>query len=219
MRATAAMNADGQAGKTGGNVDSLATGYAIVLPPGWRRIPLRSGTENAIRAAAKHAMQVPSNVPPDKISSCRLELERRLTKAARTARAKGGIDIYLPAGQVYETPVAASFVVSELDLTPVDHADVVARLAAGDTKSQLVTLDGSDGLRIERMFISASEEPGIPSANVDYVVPVPGRPGRWLTIAFSTLTSDAPGAQLSRLLIQLFDAIMSTFEWERRTDE
>ena len=52
------------------------------------------------------------------------------------------------------------------------------------------------------------------SRHVDYVIPVPGRPGRWLVIAFSTLGGGDPGDEIARRLTELFDAIVSTFGWQ-----
>jgi hypothetical protein len=51
------------------------------------------------------------------------------------------------------------------------------------------------------------------SRRVDYVLPVPGIPGDWLVIAFSTLGDGRPEGQFTRLLVELFDAIVSTFRW------
>jgi hypothetical protein len=44
-------------------------------------------------------------------------------------------------------------------------------------------------------------------------VPVPGEAGRWLLFAFSTLGAGDPGDEVARVLVQLFDAMMSTFRW------
>ena len=44
---------------------------------------------------------------------------------------------------------------------------------------------------------------------------VPGDPERWLVIAFSTLGGGDPDDDIARLLAGLFDAMMSTFRWQR----
>lgn len=196
-----------------------ACGYSLVLPPGWRRIPLRTGTEKAIRAAVKEALAtLPREAPQDRIGLQRLELERRLTALTRQARGKGGIDIYLPIGPVYSAPVAASFLVSELSLKPSAPARVAAIIAREDDTWQPVTLDGIDGLRVEHAAqADLTDNPA--SHCVDYVIPVPGRPGRWLAAAFSTLGGGSPDDEVARLLTELFDAIMLTFSWEWQTDD
>lgn len=176
------------------------------------RIPLRSGTDQVIRAAVKRALALlPADAPPDGISRQRLELGRRLSEAATAARGKGGIDMYLPVGPVYDAPVAASFLVSELALGPADPELVASRLAADDDLWTEAVLDSATGLRVER---TAAPHPGLGSRNVNYAVPVPGRPGRWLMIAFSTLGAGDPDDELAKLLTDLFDAIMATFRWE-----
>jgi hypothetical protein len=193
-----------------------AAGYSLVLPPGWRRIPLGAGTDRAIRGVVREALaSAPPDAPADKVGRGRLELERRLTEMARRARGQGGVDLYLPAGPVYQAPVAASFLVSERSAGLADPASVAASIAAADHTWQPVTLDGADGLRVERTASPASGESAeVASRHVDYVLPVPGRPGRWLVIAFSTLGGGDPGDDIARLLTELFDAIMSTFGWQ-----
>ena len=49
----------------------------------------------------------------------------------------------------------------------------------------------------------------------NYVLPVPGTAGDWLMIAFSVLDADGPAGQFAGLLIEVFDAMMSTFRWTR----
>jgi len=159
----------------------------------------------------------PRDAPADKVGPRRLELERRLTEMTRRARGQGGVDLYMPAGPVYQAPMAASFLVSELSVGPADPASVAASIAAGDHAWRSVTLDGADGLRVERTAGPASGDgvaAGVASRHVDYVLPVPGRPGRWLVVAFSTLGGGDPGDEIARLLTELFDAIVSTFGWQ-----
>jgi len=192
-----------------------ATGYSVILPPDWRQIPLRAGTDRAIRGVVKEAFAaLPRAAPPDQVSPHRLRLERRLTQMAREARGRGGIDLYLPAGPVYGAPLAASFIVSELSLGTADPAGIVAILEAGDNAAKPAAVDGADGLRAERTAgPSPDRAADFASRLVDYVLPVPGRPGRWLAVAFSTLGGGSPDDDIAGLLTELFDAIMSTFRW------
>jgi hypothetical protein len=193
-----------------------AAGYSLVLPPGWHKIPLRTGTTKAIRSAIKDALaSLPRNAPPDKVSPYRMELERRLTQMARQARGNGGIDLYLPIGPVYQAPVAASFLVSELSLETVDPSEVTTLLAAEKDTWQTVTVDDADALRVERTAdIATADGADLASRRADYVLPVPGRPGRWLAIAFSTLGGGDPDDDIAKLLTELFDSVMLTFRWE-----
>jgi hypothetical protein len=63
----------------------------------------------------------------------------------------------------------------------------------------------------------AAPDPGqevpLGSRRADYVVPVPGQPGQWLIITFSTVGDGDPDGDFAKLLVELFDAIMLTFRW------
>jgi hypothetical protein len=213
-----------------------------MLPPGWRRIPLREGaeeTEKAARNAVSASLRtLPRDVPRDRLAAFRAESEGRLRRMAQQVRKQGGVDLYLPVESMRGIPVSASFVVSEGSLgaaAPVDPAQVVSYLAAGqasDGERTPATLDGAAALRVEHV---AAPEPAAEvqatTRRVDYIVSMPGQPDRWLIVAFSTLdqshhggqrgpgTQDGPGAQdgpgdqLAHLLVQLFDAMMATFRW------
>jgi hypothetical protein len=198
-------------------------GYSIVLPPGWRRIPVRSGSKKAVREAADEAFSVlPKNAPRDKVGAYRLELERYLMDMVRDARTKGGIDLYLPVLPVYGAPVPASFVVADISeaLRPaggmLDPAQTIAVYAAGNDHADPVTVDGAVGLRMEKTgkgSLEKGEEFG--THQVDYVLSVPGTRDRWLAVYFATLGGGNPDDQVAALLTSLFDAMMTTFRWER----
>jgi hypothetical protein len=197
------------------------TGYTVVLPPGWCRIPVRHGSEKAIRAVVREALKsVPRSVPRDRIAPYRVELESRLRTMVTGARGQGGVDLYLPAGPVHGIPVSASFLVSEGVLGPsgedVDPVRVVTYLATEDGAGAPVTVDGAAAVRAEH---TAPAEPGAEvetgSRRVDYMIPVPGGGNRWMIVTFAAMGGGDPEDKLSGVLVQLFDAIMSTFRWSR----
>lgn len=198
--------------------DGAATGYTIVLPPGWQRIPVRRGTAEAIRKILDQVFgPLAREQPRDSLVRQRIELERRLTAMAARAREKAGLDLYLPVEYVHGTAVPASFAVSESSPGPADPADpaqVVAYLVAGQHNATQITVDGAIGVRTELVAgpDPASEIPA-GSRRVDYAMSVPGRPERWLMAVFSTLGSGDPDGQLAKVLVELFDAMMSTFRW------
>lgn len=204
--------------------DAQPSGYTVVLPPGWHQIPVREGTGDAIKKIVDSAFaQPPEGVPRDKLTPYRIELERRLSSAAAQARRNGGVHLYLPVTVRYGTPIAASFVVSEGSLGSLEDISpemVVSYLASGEGPvedgSRTATVDGAVGLRREHTA-PASPEKGIDygSRRVDYVLPVPGQRDRWLVIAFSTLGGGDPDDDYSAILVELFDAIISTFRWTR----
>jgi hypothetical protein len=195
-----------------------AAGYELVIPPEWRKIPLREGTDQAVRQIIEDAFsRVPRGAPPDKVRPFRRDLERRLASLVADARQKAGLDLYLPVLPMHGAPIGASFVVSEIALgavEPVDPPLLVAALAAEDDAVSAVTVDGACGIRAERTagpLPSSEIESG--SRRVDYLLAVPGSPDRWLAIAFSTLGGGDPDDRVAGILVMLFDAIMSTFQW------
>jgi hypothetical protein len=200
-----------------------AAAYSIVLPPGWRRIPVRWGSKKAIREAVDEAFSVlPKDAPRDKVGPYRKEMERHLTDLVKDARTKGGIDLYLPILPVYGAPMPASFVVADISeaLRPAgevpDPAQAIVMFAAGNDHAHPVTVDGAVGLRIEktgRASLEKSEEYG--THQVDYLLSVPGTRDRWLAVYFATLGGGNPDDQVAALLTSLFDAMMTTFRWEQ----
>ena len=199
-----------------------AAAYSLVLPPGWRRIPVRWGSKKAIREAVDEAFSVlPKDAPPDKVGPYRKEMERYLTGLVNDARTKGGIDLYLPVLPVYGAPMAASFVVADISeaLRPAgevpDPAQAIAMFAADNDHAHPVTVDGAVGLRIEKTgtaSLEKSEEFG--THQVDYILSVPGTRDRWLAVYFATLGGSTDD-QVAALLTSLFDAMMTTFRWEQ----
>jgi hypothetical protein len=201
---------------------AAATGYTLILPPGWCRIPLRHGTSAAIRemldAKFKH-------LPRDTVAPYRIEIERRLKQQVAQARANGGVDMYFPVETSALGPLPASFVVSEIRLDPPEGAGdtdpslVVASLAADALDapgSGVVDIDGASGVRTEEL-VGAEPDAEFPYASrgVKYILPMPGAPGRWLLVMFATPGAADPAGKLADLLVELFDAIMGTFRWTK----
>jgi uncharacterized protein (TIGR03083 family) len=158
-----------------------------------------------------------ARISGDKLAPYRAEIEGRLRRAAAQARKNGAIDLYLPVQLRGGLPVPASFVVSEGAIPTSSEAEpgqIVSYLVAESTDGAPVTVDGVTGARSEQ---AAGPDPdqgiGYGSRRVDYVLPIPGAGGRWLLFAFSTLGAGDPGDQVARMLVQLFDAMMSTFRW------
>ncbi|QFR94972.1 hypothetical protein [Streptomyces tsukubensis] len=197
-------------------------GYELVLPPEWARIPMRSGTREAVRAIVDDAFsRLPADTPPDRVGPYRRELERRLNDAVEEARRAEALDLYLPLERMHGIAVAASIVVSEMnfpDEVAVDPSAVAHRLLeapgrAGRTSA--VEVDEVPGVRTERTAKAGQDGSELASRRVDYVVPVPDDPGRWVSVVFSTVGAGQPDDELADLFVELFDAMMSTFRWSR----
>jgi hypothetical protein len=193
-----------------------ATGYSLVLPPPWRRIPLRGGTKTAIRKILDDAFR---GLPRDRIAPYRRQAEEQLAQVVSQARKAGGTELYLPVGLRGGNMITASFVVAELPLdfpAGADPAMVAAALADVEPGTETITVSGAPGTRFERC---AGADPAagadFGSRRVDYLLSIPGNPTRWLSFAFSTLGGGDPDDDFAKLLVKLFDAIMSTLRWTR----
>jgi len=194
-----------------------------VLPPGWARIPLRDGTEAAIREILDGALAtLGPDVPRDKVMPLRAELEKRLLAEARTARGNEGIDLYLPVERVHGKTIAASFVIGLLPFTSVEvpeAEDVLVALAAQADDARFVEVDGAGAVRWEERRdpepAAADAARQYASRRVVYVITVPDERDIWLTATFGTVGDGDPDGEVARVLVELFDAVLSTFRWVR----
>ncbi|MFJ1972416.1 hypothetical protein ACIO93_27465 [Streptomyces sp. NPDC087903] len=210
---------------------SAPTGYRLLLPSDWVQIPVRHGdAEQAARDIVASAFaRVPTDVPRDKLTPLRLELERRLLMAVADARRAKALELYLPMRLAGEVNLGASIVVSEAQLParpgakgegdhPSDPAEVAVQLLSGDggpgTDVSSGEVDGALAVRRERI-VPADPERGaeLATRRVDYLVSVPGDQTRWFVAAFSTIGADGPKDDLADALVEWFDALMTTFRW------
>lgn len=192
-------------------------GYALALPPGWRRIPVE-GAAPVVRALLDESF---AGLPSDRHGPYRHELERIVFEQVDAARRNMGVDLYLPWGGARGLPVAASFVVSHL---PPDHAPPEQVLAAlgGGGDQEPVTIDGAPGLRARRTVAAQpARQHGldVDTDRVTYVLSVP-RAGGWLLLSFSTALTGAAvdvgrddTLTLAQVMVELFDAVVSTLRW------
>jgi len=160
-----------------------------------------------------------AGLPRDQVAELRHELRLRLQDLAGRARDNHGLDLYVPTERRHGVTAAASFVVAEVSVGSVPDADpalLVAQLIAGDAHTSAVTVDGTIGARAQRVA-AADAACGVEHASrrVDYVLPVPADPDRWVVVSLSTLGSGDPDDELAQLLVELFDAMMTTFRWRR----
>ncbi|MFF3988990.1 hypothetical protein [Streptomyces sp. NPDC001601] len=209
------------------------TGYRLLLPDDWAQIPLRRGdAEAAVRALVTSAFaRVPSDVPRDRLTPLRLELERRLLAAVAEARKADALEMYLPVKTAGEVNLGASFTVSNVRLPArsgvdggaarvTDPTDVAVQLLARDrTHGSELDLssgevDGAIAVRRERV-VPADPERGaeLATRRVEYLVSVPGDPEQWLVAAFSAIGAGDARDDLADAMVEWFDALMTTFRW------
>jgi hypothetical protein len=189
-------------------------GYRLVVPREWRRIPVRSGTDQAVKALLDEAF---ARHGRDQVARYRREVEQRLRAMIGQARQNAGVDLYLPFGRA-ERNLPASFLVSCAEFGKPEAPEpgrVLAAVLAGSPGGEATELDGTPAVRTERTC-AADPARGVdrPSRRVEYILPVPDTPDTWLVSSFSTVGAGDPDDPTSRLLCALFDAIMSTFRWQ-----
>jgi hypothetical protein len=210
------------------------TGYHLLLPEDWVQIPLRQGdAEASVRTIVTAAFaRPPADVPRDKLTPLRVELERRLLAAVAGARKADALELYLPVKLAGEVNLGASFTIAQarLPLSPgadggasgaSDPAAVAVQLLAGESPTNAMEIDLSSGeidgavaVRRERV-VPADPERGaeLASRRVEYLVAVPADPAQWLVVAFSTIGAGNPQDDLSDAMVEWFDALMTTFRW------
>lgn len=218
------------------------TGYTLVLPPGWVRIPLREGTREALdEQVFRRIEEIPATVPRDNRVAFRTEVRRRVERLVGEAQKAGGLDLYVPARARPEALLAASFLVSEVGPYEEPHVEsyepydlrephephesyeqpapeaMLARLAAdrrGGAAGAVREVAGTLAVRWEYVEPPTVEDDfDTYMRHVDYTLPVPWDGNRWLAVSFSTAGDGDPGSEFSRVLAELFDAMVSTFRW------
>ncbi len=199
-------------------------GYRLIVPSEWERIPLRSGSEEAVRGILDRAFaELARTAPPAKLIPFRREAEKRLLRAASEARSANGIELYIPVRETGGTKLAASFVVSSHRMDreiPSDPLLIAGELANAEAESAvghaLRTMEVDGALTVRREW-AASADPsrGVEtgSRRVDYFMAVPHDPRRWLGVSFSGIGSGDPHDTMADALVEWFDALMETFVW------
>jgi hypothetical protein len=177
--------------------------FAVLLPPGWARIPL-DGRESA-RAATLAANKTAGLEEPQR-SAVRDKLTAAIRQALQDARSAGGIDVLLSLAERDGIPLAASCLISYLDKGQEVPLDMLAAefSAEDDAAGGSVSLTEAGGCpAVRRRHI----DDGI--TRLDYFLPMPGRPTGFLVMAFGT-----PMEPLADALVTLFDAIAQSLRWQ-----
>lgn len=205
------------------------TGYRIILPDQWAQVPLRQGTEEAIRRILDDAYaRVPADAPPDKIGPYKRELERRFREAVAQAVKSKALDLYLPVKPLGEFSIGASILVSE-SLLPRRHGQPLSEAETTEVAVRLLSRDGVEGadlssgevdgaLAVRREHVEKADSgqgTDLASRRVEYMISVPDDPDRWFVAAFSTVGGGSPRDELAEVLVEWFDALMANFRWRR----
>jgi hypothetical protein len=197
-------------------------GYRIILPPGWARIPLREGTDATLEELVYSRLRtVPQQIPRDRGMRYRMLVRRTVEEQVAAARGANGLDLYLPVRPRHRTLVAASFLVSEVVL-PEGHGAGVAAVGAGlaGTGVEVRAREVAGGPAVRREYVRRADPgrkaaaPAAPATrHVEYALPVPHDPRRFLAVAFSTAGDGVVDSEFTTAVVELFDALMTTFRW------
>ncbi len=200
----------------------VPNGYRLIIPPGWVRIPLRGGTEQALEDLVfSRLKQLPPEVSKDDGMKYRLTVRRSVTRQITDARKAGGLDLYLPLTTRYGVALAASFVVSEHTLqeaVPLLPELLLASLVPtqGDVRTSTQELVGTLTVRREHVRPAEPErDVQVATRRVEYALPVPYDPRRMLSIVFSTPGDGDVESDFTKAVAELFDASVMTFRWTR----
>ncbi|KQO59958.1 hypothetical protein [Curtobacterium sp. Leaf261] len=199
----------------------VAAPFAIVVPPGWARIPAREEDERERDAVidAIIAAGIPDTLPADSVGPWRHELRKRLTGMVADAGESGATACYIPTQSVDGFTPAASIVETEVeDETEESATDVVTQilLDAGQLQDGIREVDGAIAARTDttiRRVRVMDDLPDLDDRQVVYTVSVPHRPGTWVMLSFSAVSAPEADPRLTDALVMLFDAIMSTFRF------
>lgn len=198
----------------------MSTGYRLALPHPWCHVPLDERMPARVDQVVDGAVdRLPADVPPDQRAKAGHLLREQLRRELRRASDEGAIDYYLPVDLSHGALLSASFMVSSVvpDATAGvdDVGPVLARLSA-EPESQAVDAGGTVWVRRDRSRHSEElplVEGGATGRVVDYLTAVPGQEHRWAVVTFSALGDGDPTSEVTSLLVELFDAIMTTWRW------
>ena len=190
--------------------------YTLVLPPGWIRVSLTGTVQQAVKDLTDRMFR---NIPRDDALDERRAVADLLGDMVRRAKAGNGLDLYVPVEKIHGRTIAASFVVGGVMLPDeVDGMESLAILGDLAKGGKPVEVDREIGVRTERVQtadLGQDRNVDVDSRRVDYMFPVPADGRRWLVVTFSTPGAGAPDDQVANALVQLFDAMMTTFRWRR----
>lgn len=197
------------------------TNYTMASIPGWENLPLDTArapdVDRRIDELVRQAL--PDHLPRDSAEPFRHELRRHFARLVDEARSVGASLLCLPTQRMGDIAVPASYTVAEWSdteegMSPEAFLSELARRS--DTTATVVEVDGQPALREDGVHAAdpVSQPLAIQAARrISYTVLAPEQQHRWVLFTFSTLGDGDPEGQLADVLVQLFDAQMTTLRW------
>jgi hypothetical protein len=190
-------------------VTSAPARVSLLAPDDWFRLPLveDDALQRAVRTVVDRQFAGMDNQP-----LLRREAIDALLTRGRSARANGGIDMYLSYAPAGGMPLALSLVVSLLPLPPhVGSLHALAEeLSTDGSNAVVVELPLGRAVRRQRVEPVDASEVGAPADQeavlVDYTLLGPD--GTMLLLSFSS-----PLVAVADALAELFEAVAGTVRW------
>jgi hypothetical protein len=199
-----------------------ASGYTVILPPGWLRLDAR--TEHGTEELDRELDAILATVPRDSYGPLITQAREQAHETLKAARIAGALDLYLPLGGMHGTAVPASFLVTAVafnepppDLLASDDPEatsmrIAIMLATSMPQGEVREMPAGMAVR-SRQDVAATGESQQPGTRLDYHWPLPSQPLKWALASFTTLRASTPEDDVTELLVDLFDAIMLTWRW------
>jgi hypothetical protein len=199
--------------------------YSIVQIPGWETLSLHPRDHSTLERRLNELAHgsVPAEVPRDTATPFRKEVRKELARVVEQAQAAGAGLIALPVEKADGEAIPASYTVSEWrdqdpeDVAPLDLLNAIA--AASAAQAEIVDVDGQPALREETVESANPEAEPLathPGRRVTYTVSAPDSRQSWVIFTFITLGDGDPDGPLAHLLVELFDAHLTTLRWKVR---
>ncbi|MCK6209433.1 hypothetical protein KZX45_02615 [Georgenia sp. EYE_87] len=199
------------------------TGFSIVVPPGWVRIPVGKGSRQAVTAVLDRTF---AGIEDPRVAGLRRQLQTAITRQVRAAAAQSGVELYLPVERVHGVTVPASAIVSLPRLEPAeDPADVLLAVVARRPGAEVVEIGGAPAVRtLEHLAgsgaVGVGEEGAPARRQLTYYLAEAGAGARYAVVSASILEGpDDGGAAVADAVTELIDAMLTTFRWVRRGQE
>lgn len=201
------------------------TSYSLVLPAPWERIPVGSGRDAAIADLVERSVaRATDDIPPDQLAQARIKLTESLSAQVKQAEDAGGIDLYLPTDLMRGVRVSASILVAAVlpDAMAPDGSvgPIMAELLRRDPTARAITAGDTVWIRSETVVDHTEADvldESVRGRKVEYVTAAPDDQRRWYLVTFTTLGDGDPDSEFSGLLVELFDAVMTTWRWSAET--
>lgn len=200
----------------------MSTSYRVLLPAPWEQVPLDERMPGRVREIVDASVaRLPASVPPDQVAPTRHRIERELTTQLTAARDNGGVDFFLPTDLMHGVQLNATFVVAlitpdasaEPELVPRVMASLLAREGA-----KPVSIDDTVWVRTESVQSRSADDvvgEDVAVRRVQYRTALPDDPRRWVVVTYTGVGDGDPHSDASAIVVDLFDAIMTTWRWQQ----